>query len=89
MTVRDELVELLEQGVNVPSGSSFIFLRDHGPALLEALADAERMNWVDQFAHCLDWVEGEPIRRAIQADTGDDTLSRIPDTMPLFNPCRS
>jgi len=28
-----------------------IFLRTHGPALLEALADAERVDWLQNHAH--------------------------------------
>lgn len=48
------------------------FFRDHGQALIEAVADAERMEWVEHQAHCLDWVPDEPIRRVIKADTGSE-----------------
>ncbi|NSX05071.1 hypothetical protein [Cupriavidus gilardii] len=33
--------------------------------------DAARLDWLDQAAHCADWVEGEPVKRVIRADDGE------------------
>lgn len=54
MIVRDELERVLATGRNLPTtesvsaflSASTVLLRDHGPALLEALGDAERLDWV-------------------------------------------
>lgn len=35
-----------------------------------AQQDAARLDWLDQAAHCADWVDGEPLKRVIRADDG-------------------
>jgi hypothetical protein len=60
MTVRDELERVLAMGREMPtlkSLSDFVevsttFLRDHGPALLEALEDAERYRFIRSGVRC-------------------------------------
>ena len=32
--------------------------------------DAERLDWLDAQAHCADWVDDEPTKRVIRAETG-------------------
>lgn len=40
------------------------------PEIQALRKDAERLDWMDNVAHCADWVEDEPTKRVIRADDG-------------------
>lgn len=56
MTVRDELVAMIREGDKVMPLTVYWFLRDHGPALVEALKDADRWN---EWCRQVDEADGE------------------------------
>lgn len=37
--------------------------------------DGAGLRWLDRYAHCADWAEGEPIKRIVCADTGEEFIA--------------
>lgn len=62
MTLRSELEKVL--GPNAWVKDMDVFLREHGQALLDAVADSERLNWAD----------ANPFMAYRDRDAGDGSL---------------